>query len=381
MTEVTLRGHNLGNAPIVKLESIEQTVTVQVLDFLEPVVQMRSALRDGVKASIISNNDLSLGRVCTARDKEVIRKHSLAGNYARIIDGTFTTVTAGQKTEKKVTIKTLKEPLPDQGLLPAWASAALRECLRLHRHSDDNVLSIMGLALDKQKFHMVYPYMQNRTLKDHIIDTNKEFSVRQLVEFGLQVAEGLNYLAGKDITHRDLAARNCMVDSRQEVKITDAAFSWDFYEKEYVYDSARERYMPLRWMAPESLQDGYYDMRSDVWSLGVLLWELLTRGCLPFHEVEDQSVKEYVLQGYVLGQPQNCSDTLYDLMRQCWDLENEHRPHVSSVVTTLSTELTGGAMDQEDIYVNLGTTEGFYENQMALGGKSRRRAPPPPKTS
>ena len=58
-------------------------------------------------------------------------------------------------------------------MLPMWAGAALRECLRLHRHNDDNVMSIMGLALDKERFHMIYPYMQNRTLKDHIVDTKK----------------------------------------------------------------------------------------------------------------------------------------------------------------------------------------------------------------
>ena len=63
--------------------------------------------------------------------------------------------------------------LPAEGMLPMWAGAALRECLRLHRHSDDNVLSIIGLALDKDRFHIIYPYMQNRTLKDHIVDAKK----------------------------------------------------------------------------------------------------------------------------------------------------------------------------------------------------------------
>ncbi|KAK7109536.1 hypothetical protein V1264_013564 [Littorina saxatilis] len=329
--------------------------------------RVEPSLWESIKIAVVSANDLTLGRLCTNR-----------GNVARIIDGQFATERAGQKTDKKVTIKTLKDPLPAEGMLPMWTTAALRECLRLHRHSDDNVLSITGLALDKERFHMIYPYMLNRTLKDHIVDANKDFSVRQLVEFGLQVSEGLAYLHSKDLIHKDLAARNCMVDAADVVKISDAAFSWDLYGDEYVYDGARERYMPVRWMAPESLADGYYDKRTDVWSLGVLLWELLTRGCLPFHEVQDTQVKDYIIEGYMLGKPENCSDYLYEVMQGCWGAENEHRPGVSIIVDKLGEELTDDGVQQDDIYVNLGTVEGHYENQDALG-KPRRKAPMPPR--
>ncbi|KAL8622355.1 hypothetical protein ACOMHN_041683 [Nucella lapillus] len=329
--------------------------------------RVERSLWDSIRSATVSSSDLKRGNICTN-----------SGKFARIIDGQFSTERGGQRHEIKVTIKTIKEKLPEEkGLVPMWATAALRECLRLHRRGGDNVLSVLGVALDTDRYHIVYPRMHNRTLKDHIIDSSKEFSVRQLVEYGLQVADGLAFLSAKDLVHKDLAARNCWVDSECVVKIADASFSWDFYGDEYVYDSARERHMPLRWMAPESLTDGYYDMRTDVWSLGVLLWELLTRGCLPFHEVEDGRVKDYILEGYLLGKPENCSDNLYEVMKECWNLENEHRPHITSVVKLLGEELTGDGVEQDDIYVNLGTSDSYYENQNEVN-KARRKAPLPP---
>ncbi|XP_076461007.1 uncharacterized protein LOC143293708 [Babylonia areolata] len=319
--------------------------------------RVESSLWEPIKAAAVNSSNVTCGNVCTNR-----------GKFARVIDGHFSTERAGQRHEMKITIKTLKEKLPEEkGMLPMWATAALRECLRLHRHGGDNVLSVLGLVVQRDRFLLLYPHMANRTLKDHIVDSSKEFSVRQLVEYGLQVADGLSFLNAKDLVHRDLATRNCWVDTELVVKIADAAFAWDFYEEEYVYDSARERYMPLRWMAPESLSEGYYDMRTDVWSLGVLLWELLTRGHLPFHEMEDAKVKDYVLEGYLLGKPDQCSDKLYELMKECWSPENEHRPGITSVVRLLGEELTGDIAEQQDIYVNVG--ENLYQNQNGLGRK------------
>ncbi|XP_025094428.1 insulin-like growth factor 1 receptor [Pomacea canaliculata] len=218
--------------------------------------------------------------------------------------------------------------------------------------------------------------MEICSLKNHISNPRKEFSLRQLLEFGVQVAEGLRFLTDKDITHRDLAARNCMVDATNTVKITDAVFSWDFYGEEYMFDSSRDRFLPIRWMAPESLMDGYYDRHSDVWSCGIVLWELLTRGCLPYHEASDSQVKEYVIHGYFLGKPINCPDKVYDLMRQCWNVESSERPSISKVIMVLSEELTG-EVHSEDIYMNMVMVEGMYENQQSLD-KVKRRAPLPP---
>ncbi|KAH9496723.1 hypothetical protein Btru_009210 [Bulinus truncatus] len=139
------------------------------------------------------------------------------------------------------------------------------------------------------------------------------------------------------------------MDVNDVVKLTDASFSWDFFPDEYVYDGQRERYLPLRWMAPESLSDGYYDKRTDVWSLAVLIWELMTRGCLPFQEVPDANVKQYIVGGYILGKPDTLLDPMYELMCQCWSPENECRPSIGEITRRLGEIIE----TDDDVYENL----------------------------
>ncbi|GFR69325.1 hepatocyte growth factor receptor, partial [Elysia marginata] len=279
---------------------------------------------------------------------------------SQLVDGTL------QKNGtpvQKLIIKSVTESLQGHDL-PTWATLALTECLRLRRFKHNHILSIVGIGGNQHKFHILYPNMTQGVLKSVISDTNKDFSVRQLLGFSQQVAEGINFLSSKDVTHKDVAARNGMIDEYSVVKLCDASFAWDLYPDEYVYDSSRERYLPIRWMAPESLTDGYYDMRTDVWSFAVLVWELLTRGCLPFHEVSDSAgVSEYILQGYILGRPDTLSSEVYELLRSCWCPENESRPSIGTVSRTLSDILEA---EDDQTYANAGDLASF-EHQHSSG--------------
>ncbi|CAL1525836.1 unnamed protein product [Lymnaea stagnalis] len=325
--------------------------------FIEEFIpKVDAGLREEIRQCYIGGGHFAVGRVCIVKGKQ-----------AMLTDGSLqnTSTVSGQKLYIKMPINLMTE-----STLPSWANLALSECLRLKRHKHIHLLGILGIGIDKNRFHILYPRMSQNFLKTVVSDMNKNFSVRQLLSFGQQVAEGVNFLTSKDITHKDIAARNCMLDESLIVKLSDAAFSWDFFPDEYVYDEKRERYLPIRWMAPESFSDGYYDMRTDVWSFAVLVWELLTRGCMPFHEVDDSDVKNYVLEGYILGKPDTLSDDVYEVLKSCWSPENENRPSIAAVSRSLGAILEA----DDEIYANTKINTSFRsQHASGLAASPRHR--------
>ncbi|XP_067657900.1 uncharacterized protein [Haliotis asinina] len=312
--------------------------------------RVEEGIRSKVQACVIGKKNFTVGSVCYA-----------TGNHARLVDGSFTARSRIEPMEK-LTIKMLKNPLPDSGILSSLYTTALRECLRFKSYDDESLLTIKGIGLDKRRFYILYPYMENRTLKDHILDSKRNFVLRQLLELAGQVCEGMEFLSSKDVVHKDLATRNCMLDATGRVKITDAAFSWDFYPNEYMYDNQRDRYLPVRWMAPESLSTGFYDSKSDVWSFGVLMWELMTRGLVPFQDIADQKVQDAIVEGFRLGKPQMLSEDLYELMNSCWHAESEHRPSFVRIQQEISSAMTDRPSMNESLYVNQDSMDNFYIN-------------------
>ncbi|CAG5117765.1 unnamed protein product, partial [Candidula unifasciata] len=315
-------------------------------------------LREDLRQCYIGAGHFVLGRHCAVRGKK-----------AQLIDGSL------QKSRTpavKLTIKSLLHPITDSQL-PVWANMALGECLRLRHYTHSHILTILGVGVSQDQFHILYPRMSQYILKTVICDTSKELSIRQLLSFGQQAAEGVTFLASKDITHKDIAARNCLVDEFSVVKLCDAAFSWDFFENEYVYDEQRERYLPIRWMAPESIKDGYYDKRTDVWSFAVLVWELLTRGCLPYHDAtSSQDISNYITQGYILGKPDILSDRIYDLLCSCWTEENEQRPDIAAVSKTLKNMLE---TEDDGTYANVGEVAAHSMQNSKRNSVQLRRSP------
>ncbi|XP_032894215.1 hepatocyte growth factor receptor isoform X2 [Amblyraja radiata] len=231
----------------------------------------------------------------------------------------------------------------------------LKEGLIMKDFKHVNVLSLLGIGLPNQGSPLVVlPYMKHGDLRNFIREESHNPTVKDLIRFGLHVGKGMEYLASKKFVHRDLAARNCMLDENYTVKVADFGLARDIYEKEYYsINNKSGAKLPVKWMALESLQTQKFTTKSDVWSFGVLLWELMTRGAPPYPDVDSFDVTVYLLQGRRLLQPEYCPDSLYAVMLQCWHPKHEIRPTFSEIVSKLSSIISTFTGDH---HIELNTT-------------------------
>ncbi|KAJ4429989.1 hypothetical protein ANN_22193 [Periplaneta americana] len=146
-----------------------------------------------------------------------------------------------------------------------------------------------------------------------------------------QIADGMAYLEAHKFVHRDLAARNCMVAEDLTIKIGDFGMTRDIYETDY-YRNGSKGLLPVRWMSPESLADGVFTSQSDVWSFGVVLWEMTTLAEQPYQGFANEQVLQFVLGGGYLERPPNCPDVIHKLMAACWRKRPSQRPRFLQIV-------------------------------------------------
>nr|KAG5709599.1 hypothetical protein BaRGS_001649 [Batillaria attramentaria] len=169
-----------------------------------------------------------------------------------------------------------------------------------------------------------------------------------LLRFALDAAQGLRHLAEKQIIHRDVAARNVLLGDRLVAKIADFGLSKN--DETYVKTSSTR--VPIRWMAVESLFSNTYTTQSDVWSFGVVLWEVFTLGGTPYSSTDTQQLFTYLKDGYRLKRPRLCDQTTYAMMLQCWNENPERRPSFSELCGRLQRML-----EDSQVYMNISTEE------------------------
>uniref|UniRef100_A0A3P9KJQ4 Tyrosine-protein kinase receptor Tie-1 n=1 Tax=Oryzias latipes TaxID=8090 RepID=A0A3P9KJQ4_ORYLA len=228
-----------------------------------------------------------------------------------------------------------------------------------------NIINLIGACENRGYLYIAIEYAPYGNLldflrKSRVLETDPAFAKehgtastltsQQLLQFAVDVATGMHYLSDKQFIHRDLAARNVLVGDNLVAKIADFGLS----RGEEVYVKKTMGRLPVRWMAIESLNYSVYTTKSDVWSFGVLLWEIVSLGGTPYCGMTCAELYEKLPQGYRMEKPKNCDDEVYELMKQCWRDRPYERPPFSQISLQLSR-----MQEARKAYVNMALFENF----------------------
>uniref|UniRef100_A0A3Q2YA99 receptor protein-tyrosine kinase n=1 Tax=Hippocampus comes TaxID=109280 RepID=A0A3Q2YA99_HIPCM len=281
-------------------------------------------------------------------------------------EGEFGSVMEGQLTQEdsvlRVAVKTMKIAICTRSEMEDF----LREATCMKEFDHANVMRLLGVCLQTVESEgfpspvVILPYMKHGDLHTYLLysrlgDCPVYLPSQMLVRFMTDIARGMEYLSNKNFIHRDLAARNCMLNENMNVCVADFGLSKKIYNGDY-YRQGRISKMPVKWIAIESLADRVYTTKSDVWSFGVTMWEIATRGQTPYPGVENSEIYDYLRQGNRLKQPPDCLDNIYALMFSCWLLSPKDRPPFESLRCELEKALDDlpDTQDPDEIlYVNM----------------------------
>ncbi|XP_068458065.1 tyrosine-protein kinase Lyn [Clinocottus analis] len=248
---------------------------------------------------------------------------------------------ASYNNSTTVAVKTLK---PGTMTVEAFMDEA--NVMKTLQH--DRLVRLYAVVTKTSPIYIITEYMSNGSLLDFLkSDAGCRLQLPKLIDFSAQIAEGMAYIEKKNYIHRDLRAANVLVSESLLCKIADFGLARIIEDDEY---SAREgAKFPIKWTAPEAINYGSFTIKSDMWSFGVLLFEIITYGKVPYPGMTKTEVMSSVQRGYRMPQPDNCPDELYEILTSCWKHKPEDRPTFEYMQSVL-----------DDFYT---ATEGQYQQQ------------------
>uniref|UniRef100_A0A671WKT8 non-specific protein-tyrosine kinase n=1 Tax=Sparus aurata TaxID=8175 RepID=A0A671WKT8_SPAAU len=309
------------------------------------------AVRSGVRAISVSETDdyaeivdeEDTYTMPSTRDYEIQRDRIELGRC--IGEGQFGDVHQGvynspDKPGLHVAIKTCKNCTSD-----SVREKFLQEALTMRQFDHPHIVKLIGVITENP----VWIIMELCTLGElrSFLQVRKyNLDLATLILFAYQLSTALAYLESKRFVHRDIAARNVLVSSVDCVMLGD--FGLSRYMEDSSYYKASKGKLPIKWMAPESINFRRFTSASDVWMFGVCMWEILMYGIKPFQGVKNNDVIGRIENGERLAMPPQCPPTLYSLMTKCWSYDPSKRPRFTELKTQLSTILEEEKLQQEE---------------------------------
>uniref|UniRef100_A0A7N5JZ25 Fibroblast growth factor receptor n=1 Tax=Ailuropoda melanoleuca TaxID=9646 RepID=A0A7N5JZ25_AILME len=245
----------------------------------------------------------------------------------------------------KVAVKMLKSDATEKDLSDLISEMEMMKMIGKHK----NIINLLGACTQDGPLYVIVEYASKGNLREYLQarrppgleycynpshNPEEQLSSKDLVSCAYQVARGMEYLASKKCIHRDLAARNVLVTEDNVMKIADFGLARDIHHIDYYKKTTNGR-LPVKWMAPEALFDRIYTHQSDVWSFGVLLWEIFTLGGSPYPGVPVEELFKLLKEGHRMDKPSNCTNELYMMMRDCWHAVPSQRPTFKQLVEDL----------------------------------------------
>ena len=270
-----------------------------------------------------------------------------SGAFGEVYEGLVQELNSDDGASSRIAVKTLRK-----GATDSEKSEFLKEAKLMWNFKHDHILSLIAICLDNDPNFLILELMEGgdllsylRSNRRHGVTGLSNISLLDLVHMCLDVARGCEYLEQLHFVHRDIAARNCLVSSldleKRKIKIGDFGLARDIYKNDY-YKKEGEGLLPVRWMSPESLSDGVFTNQSDVWSFGVLIWEILTMGAKPYPTKSNREVLEFVRAGGRLERPGGAPERLHVIMTTCWSSGPEDRPSFKMCVQEIESLLESG---------------------------------------
>ncbi|KAM4611958.1 tyrosine-protein kinase Mer isoform 2-T2 [Polymixia lowei] len=351
----------------VELLPINPGVPYRRSDEPDPEPQQASSvvqLLGGFSDRLLTN----LKEVLVERSQLTLGKELGKGEFGSVYEGIFT---PEEGLDIKVAVKTIRVGIHSQDDLNEF----LREAELMKNFDHDNVVRLLGVTLEREQESplampmMIMPFMKHGDLRRFLIATRYGdipmfVPLQGLLRFMIDIAAGMEYLSSHGFLHRDLAARNCMLGDDLSVRVADFGLSKNIYSSNYYRQTVAIR-VPIKWMAIESLSESLYTAKSDVWSFGVTMWEIVSRGRTPYPGVQNHELLDLLMSGHRLKPPEDCDPKLYKVMESCWHREPTQRPgfrELSERLKSLLSELPPLEASQEAYYINQGLEAAAWQD-------------------
>ncbi|XP_032870681.1 insulin-like growth factor 1 receptor [Amblyraja radiata] len=275
------------------------------------------------------------------REKMTMCRELGQGSFGMVYEGIAKCVVKGDM-ETQVAIKTVNESASMRERIEFLNEASVMKEFNCH-----HVVRLLGVVSQGQPTLVIMELMTRGDLKSYLRSLRPDAennpgqpppTLKKMTQMAGEIADGMSYLNANKFVHRDLAARNCMVAEDYTVKIGDFGMTRDIYETDY-YRKGGKGLLPVRWMSPESLKDGVFTTNSDVWSFGVVLWEIATLAEQPYQGMSNEQVLRFVMEGGLLERQESCPDSLFELMRLSWQYNPKMRPSFTEIIQSIKVDL------------------------------------------